>query len=94
MGNQVGLSAQVFSEDEKKIRAKPQGRRTKNPARAFAMWACQHYGALTLKDIALAFELSHPGSASFSINKVKSEMIRGQWREQRVQFEKSLYIVK
>lgn len=90
----IGLSARIFSEDEDKIRAKPQGRRTMNPARAFAMWACQHYGALTLKDIALAFGLSHSGSASFAINKVKSEIIRGQWKKQRVQFEKSLYIVK
>jgi len=72
------------------ITTKLGGRRLLNPVRAFAMWACQHYGGNRLIDIAEAFELSNAGSASFSINKVKQEIEQGDWKKERKQLEKLL----
>ncbi|MEW4368093.1 hypothetical protein, partial [Aliikangiella maris] len=72
----------------------PGGKRVSNPARAFAMYACQRYGALSLKQIAVLFNLNHSGSVSFSVNKVKRELVEGQWLSEVKQLERELYIVK
>jgi len=90
----IKLVAQVLGVKKKSIIEKPGGRRTSNPARAFAMYACQQYGAMSLKELARIFELNHPGSASFSINKIKNEIADGKWNKLVHKMEASLYIVK
>jgi hypothetical protein len=49
---------------------------------AFAMFACRHYRGASQKQLATDFELQHPGSAAYSINKVKTEIIAGKWKMQ------------
>jgi len=88
------LIAQLFDVEEKHLTQNPKERRRSNPARAFAMYACQHYGALSLKEIADIFELSHTGSASFSINKIKKGVLEGEWKKMVKQLENTMYIVK
>jgi putative transposase len=90
----IKICADVLSVDEHSIRSKPVGRREPNSARAFAMWACQHYGGLALKDIASAFELGHPGSASFSINKMKKEVGENRWKESLVKLELHIFTLR
>jgi len=79
---------------EESIRAKAKGRREVNPYRAFAMFACRHYGGASQKQLAVAFELQHPGSAAYSINKVKTEIIAGKWQMQVDWLENQFDIVK
>jgi hypothetical protein len=38
------------------------------------MYTCRHYGGTSRKQLAVAFELQHPGSAAYSMNKVKKEI--------------------
>jgi putative transposase len=90
----INLIAQVLGVEEQSITKQPSGRRMSNPARAFAMYACQQYGAMSLKEIARVFELNHSGSASFSINKIKNEIADGDWDKLVRMMEASLYIVK
>ena len=54
------------------------------------MYACQHYGANKLADIAEAFALNHYGSASFSINNIKQEIVTGSWQKELKRLEKAL----
>ena len=86
--------AEIFKVARDEITDCPTGRRQPNPARAFAMYACQHYGAMTLKQIAVLYNLSHTGSASSSVNKVKRELADGKWQREIKRLEKRLYIVK
>ena len=58
------------------------------------MYACRRYGGTSQKQLAVAFELQHPGVAAYSINKVKKEITEGKWRKQVNWFEKQLDIVK
>ncbi|NOY16752.1 MAG: hypothetical protein GXP23_07475 [Gammaproteobacteria bacterium] len=57
-------------------------RRTANPARAFAMYVCQEYGNMSLRNIKQLFGLGHTGSASYSINKIRHELGRGKWKKE------------
>ncbi|MDX2505319.1 MAG: hypothetical protein QNL62_12705, partial [Gammaproteobacteria bacterium] len=90
----IAMTARIFKIGEKAIRQKPLGRRISNSARAFAIYACQHYGMQSLKEIAKTFELTNPGSASFSINLIKKQVATGEMEKVITQFEKSLYIIK
>ena len=75
----IRLLCQYTKSNEKRIREKPLGRRKPNPIRAFSMYACRHYGRASQKQLAETFELRHPGSAAYSINKVKKEIAEGRW---------------
>jgi len=90
----ITITAQLFDVEEKTIRQKAAGRRTPNSARAFAIYACQKYGGLTLNEIASAFELTHSGSASFSINLIKKGISQGEWLKVIRELENHLYIIK
>ena len=60
------------------------------PERAFAMYACRYYGDNSQKEIAKAFGLSHLGSASYSIDKIKKLIAEGQWKKEVKWLEKKL----
>ncbi len=90
----IQLVSKITGVDANIIRLNQTGKRESNPARAFAMYACQYYGGRSLKEIASTFQLSHPGSASFSINKTKKEIALGEWKKEINHVEHGLYIVK
>ena len=90
----IKLICEHFKVTQKAICQNQAGKRQSNPVRTFAMFACRHYGDNSQKQIAEAFELSHPGSASFSINKVKKEISQGHWKKAIGWMEKQLGIVK
>ncbi len=58
------------------------------------MYACRHYGDNSQKQIAEAFELSHPGRVSYSIDKIKKEVSEGLWKTEIGWMEKQLGIIK
>ena len=90
----IKLICKHFNVTQKDICQNQPGKRQSNPVRAFAMFACRRYGDNSQKQIAEAFELSHPGSASFSINKVKKEISQGHWKKAIGWMEYQLGIVK
>ena len=65
-----------------------------SPYTAFGMYASARYGDTSQKQLAIAFELQHPGSAAYSINKVKKEITDGKWRKLVNWLERQLDIVK
>ena len=90
----IRMVCEYCKTSEKRIREKPKGRRAANPYRAFAMYVCRRYGDTSQKQLALAFDLLHSGSASYSINKIKKEIMEGKWKKQINWLEKKLDIVK
>jgi len=90
----IALVAKVFSVDVASITEKPTGRLVSNPARAYAMYCCQQYGAMSLKKIGQQFGLGNSGSASFSIAKIRKEIAQGQWKKVTKLVESDLYIIK
>jgi putative transposase len=90
----IKLICEYAKTQELSVRSKPKGKRPANPIRAFAMYACRRYGDSSQKDLAEAFELQHLGSAAFSINKVKKEILAGEWRMAINWLENKLDIVK
>lgn len=81
--------ADIFGVKEGAITKNPKGRAL-NSARAFAMYASQEYGDMSLKEIAEAFGLGHTGSASFSTNKTRKEIAKGKWKKVIKALEKCL----
>ena len=86
--------AKIFNVSTGSITKKLKYRRTANPARAFAMYVCQEYGNMSLRDIKQLFGLGHTGSASFSIDKIRQELERGEWKKEVKKLEKFFYMVK
>ncbi len=94
-GNEIVTRvAKIFGVKAESITKKSKGPRIPNPARAFAMYVCQEYGNMSLKEIKQVFGLGHTGSASFSINKIRQEIAKGVWKKEVKAVEKNLYIVK
>ncbi len=90
----VKLLCVHFKVTRKAICRNQAGKRQSNPSRAFAMYACRHYGDNSQKQIAEVFELSHPGSVSFSVDKIKKEVSEGYWKAEIKWLEKQLGIIK
>ncbi len=90
----IARVASIFKVSEESVITKPVGRRRSNTARAFAMYVSQEYGDMSLSEIQNEFGLSHPGSASFSINKVRDEIGGGMWKKEVKTLMKDQYIVK
>ena len=57
------------------------------------MYACKHYGDNSQKQIAEAFELTHPDSVLYSIDKIKKEVSEGLWKTEIGWMEKQLGII-
>ncbi len=68
--------------EERELRQNPPGKRVPNPLRGFTLYACRQYGDVSKKDIAAAFKLSHPGSSSYMINKIRKEIAIGGWKKE------------
>lgn len=90
----VRVIAKIFGVKVDSITTKLKYRHTANPARGFAMYVCQEYGNISLKEIKQLFDLGNTGSASYSINKIRLELGNGEWKKEVKRLEKSLYIVK
>ena len=78
---------------QKSIYQRISGKRKNHPLRAFAMYACQYYGNIKHQEIATYFGLTHVGSVSNPINRIKSEIANGGWKSEIKTIEKTLYIV-
>ena len=92
--NSVPYSTSHIALKTDSITKKSKYRRKPNPARAFAMYVCQEYSNMGLKEIKQQFGLGHTGSASFSINKIRHELEHGEWKKEVKKLERHLYIVK
>ncbi len=90
----IRVIAKIFGVKIDSITSKLKYRHTTNPARAFAMFVCQEYGNLSLKEIKQLFGFGHTGSASYSINQIRLEIRNGMWKREVKKLEASLYIVK
>ena len=86
----IKLICALFKVSKNSICRYQAGMHHSNPVRSFAMYVCRHYGDNSQKQIADAFGLSHPGSSSFSIDKIKKEVSKGQWRPEIKWLEKRL----
>jgi len=90
----VNILCRIRKLSEADIRDRAIGQRKNKADRAFAMYACQHYGGIRHKDIADYFGLSHVGSVSHSITRIRKEIAEGGWKSEINRIEKCVYIVK
>ena len=90
----VKIICRVRNKSEVDIRTRATGQRKNKADRAFAMYACQHYGGVRHKDIADYFGLSHVGSVSHSITRIRKEIVEGVWKSDINRIEECIYIVK
>lgn len=67
---------------QSELRQNSAGIRVPNPLRGFALYACRQYGGISKKEIAEAFNLTHPGSSSYLINKIRKEIAAGGWKKE------------
>ena len=90
----IDLICQITKTVEKELLQRASGRRKNLPMRAFAMYACQHYSRAKHKEIAKYFGLSHVGSVSHPITRIRNEVENGEWKKEIKNIEKYLYVVK
>ena len=70
------------------------GKQKRAPNRAFAIYACHYYSNATHQNIADYFGLTHSGSISYPIAKIKKEINAGQWQGMIRKIEKKLFIIQ
>jgi len=80
--------------NQEELRTKSTGRRVNKAERAFAIYACHQYSQASHKDIAVHFNLSHVGSVSHPLSRIRKEIQKGAWGKEIKWMEKQLYIVK
>jgi len=90
----IQLVAEYTQKKPQAICGKVPNKHVRNAERAFAMYACRHYGDASQKELMGKFQLKHPGSSAYSINKIRQQIEQGQWKKLIKWLEKSLNIVK
>ena len=90
----IGTIEKAVKTKKQALLARVKGKRSNFPQRAFAIYACHRYSCADHSEIAAYFGLSHRGSISHSLNRIKKEMAEGLWLEAIERVEKLLYIVK
>jgi len=88
------LIIKVTKREKKDLLKRSKGKRSNFPQRAFAIYACHRYTRADHNAIANYFGLSHRGSISHPLSRIRKEMADGQWSEAIEKIEKGLYIVK
>jgi len=84
-----------ITKQEKKARLKrSKGKRSNFPERAFAIYVCHLYSRADHNEIANYFVLSHRGSISHSLSRIRKEIAEGQWSEAIKRIESELYIIR
>lgn len=83
----------VHRQKESDLRQRSNGKRSNLPFRAFAIYACHRYSQADHNEIAKYFGLTHRGSISQPLNRIRKEISSGQWDKDIKQLENSLFIV-
>ena len=73
VGRHYGVSVESISR-------RKQGRQVANVPRKVAMYLCQHYGDLSMREIATAFKLTNPAGVSGAVSWVKKGLESGELR--------------
>lgn len=90
----VNLLCQLSGEKKAQLVRRKKGRPLNAPNRAFAIYACHYYSSATHKEIAEYFGLTHAGSVSYPVMKIKKKVARGEWQGMRRMIEKRLFIIQ
>ncbi len=88
------LITKVTKTTKTALLARSKGKRSNFPQRAFAIYACHRYSRADHKTIANYFGLSHRGSISYPLSRIRNEIAEGLWLDAIKGIEKNLYIVK
>ncbi len=88
------LVSKITNESPQDLRMSGKKTTIKSANRAFAMHACKLYSGAPYKTIAEYFNLSHVGSVSYPLTRIKKEIKKGGWKKEIVEVEKEVYIVK
>ncbi len=89
----VSLFCQLSGKQKAELVKRMNGRPLSSPNRAFAIYACHYYSDATHKAIAEYFGLTHAGSVSYPVTKIKREIARGKWQGMIKKIEKRLFII-
>jgi len=69
------------------------GKRSNLPFRAFAIYACHRYSQADHSEIARYFGLTHRGSVSSPLSRIRKEINCNQWKQEIKELERYLFIV-
>jgi len=69
------------------------GKQSNLPYRAFAIYACHRYSQADHNEIAKYFGLTHRGSISSPLSRIRKEISCNQWKQEIRELEKYLFIV-
>jgi len=84
----------AIKQKKSELRQRVKGKRGSLPYRAFAIYACHQYSKASHNEIAKYFGLTHRGSISPSLTRIRKEINNNQWQREIKLLEKSLFIVK
>ena len=84
----------ILRQKESDLRQRSNGKRSNLPCRAFAIYACHRYSQADHNEIATYFGLTHRGSVSQPLNRIRKEISSGQWDKEVNQLEMALFVIK
>ncbi|PHS17093.1 MAG: hypothetical protein COA86_10575 [Kangiella sp.] len=76
------------------LRQRSKGKKQSLPYRRFAIYACHRYSHADHNEIAKYFGLTHRGSISPTLSRIRKEIADNGWKREVGLLEKSLFIVK
>jgi len=94
LDNVVNTVAMVFDLTASQIIERQESRRERNDARKIAMYYCQQFGDISLKEIANGFGFSHVGSVSRLIHDAKLCLDQKDIQRQRRRIENQLNVIQ
>jgi len=83
----------VTGQKQRDLRQRSNGKLNNLPYRAFAIYACHRYSQAGHNEIAKHFGLTHRGSISAPITRIRKELNDNQWTNEVSQLAKQLFIV-
>ena len=86
--------SKVFNVRRESIKEPVSGRRHANVPRKLAIYCCQHYADLSLKEIADYFGYSNPGSVTGAVHSVKRAISAKELVEELREVRKALDLEK
>ncbi len=86
----VDQVAKITKTTVEELRMKKHGRKLSAPGRAFAIYAANRYSDARYQDIAKYFNLSHAGSVSAPISRIRKDIEQGNWKKEIAQLENGL----
>lgn len=86
----IDYIAKATKQKKSDLRKRSSGKRNNLPYRAFAIYACNQYSQADHSEIAKYFGLSHRGSVSHSLNRIRKEINENGWQREIKLLEKYL----